>query len=222
MELDRQRLEQLAPFAIAVVLCAVGWLMLVQPQVTASSRAGREIDGLQQRLTRARESVAGPAPETPTNDAVTRFERVTVAGDATAELLEQLARRAAAVQVVNLLIETGPRVAATPGGGAGPQAAVSAAALPDPRLAMFGVPIAYSPLTMSFDADYAHLGDFLWQMRDLATTMEIRRLDVSPSRATAADGVATLNGKVHVSMTLFAYARERPAGSGRAMAGSAQ
>ena len=222
MELDRQRLEQVAPFAIAVVLCALGWLMLVQPRVTASSRAGREIEGIRQRLTRARESVAGPAPEMPVNDAVARFERVTVAGDATAELLEQLARRAAAAQVLNLLIETGQRVADTTGRGAGPQATVSAASVPDPRLALFGVSVAYSPLTMSFDADYAHLGDFLWQMRDLATTMEIRRLDVSPSRATAADGVATLKGKVHVSMTLFAYARERSAGASRAMAGSTQ
>ena len=77
MELDRQRLEQIAPFAIAVVLCAVGWMVLVQPRVTASSRAGREIEGIRQRLARARESVAGPAPEVPVNDAVTRFERVT-------------------------------------------------------------------------------------------------------------------------------------------------
>jgi hypothetical protein len=90
---------------------------------------------------------------------------------------------------------------------------VAGAADPDPRIARFDVPLSYSTIPISFDADYATAGEFLWQLRELPTVIEIRSLDVKPATqaAPSADGgnpAARGDGTITVSLTLFAYARQ--------------
>jgi hypothetical protein len=200
MQLD-PRIVRAAPPALAVVILAAGWMLLVQPRFAESTRAGREVDGLRQRLMMVQRSVAEPLPPAPATDPAVTFEREVAAGDASAQLLEQLARLAAAAPATNLLIETGERVTLTSGAPSGPQA--GSVAVPDPRFRLFNTPLTYSPVTMSFDAEYARVGEVLWALRDLATTVELRRVEARP--------VENTQGRVHVTVTLFAYARPRPA-----------
>jgi hypothetical protein len=204
VEIDQQRLARFAPFVLPIVLLVGGWLLLVQPRFGESARAGRALDAMRQRLLSARASVAEPAPLASPGGEIEAFERQMAAGDATAQLLEELARLAARAQVSNLLIETGERVSVRGRHAQGPQ---TDAAAGDPRLALFDVPLAYSTVTMSFDADYARLGELLWRVRDLATTLDIQSLAVGP-RPTGAEA-RVQDGTVHVSLTLLAYARER-------------
>jgi hypothetical protein len=90
----------------------------------------------------------------------------------------------------------------------GPQVS-GVGALPDPRFKLFDTPLAYSPILMSFDADYASLGGFLWRLRELATTIEVRSLEIRPRLRDGSDGAGAVpDGRVHAGLTLFAYARQ--------------
>jgi hypothetical protein len=155
-------------------------------------------------------AIANPVPAAPASDPVASFKQHVAAGDATAELLEQLARVAAAAPVSNLLIETGERATVTSSDGPGPQ--VVSGVETDPRFALFQASLAYSPVTMSFDAEYAQAGELLWRLRDLATTVEIRTFEARPVSDDIPAGAAAQR-RIHVSLTLFAYARQELAPS---------
>jgi hypothetical protein len=201
---DTSPLARYAPLAAPAVIVVAGWMLLVQPQASANGRMTTDIGHLQQRLAQVAVTVNDPLPPAPAVNPVASFEERVASGDATSELLEELARLAAAAPVSNLLIETGDRVSVSQPSGPGPQAV--SGAQPDPRFALFGTALTYSPVTMSFDAEYARAGELLWRLRDLATLVEIRSFEARP--VTAEDAPARrLSGTIHVSLTLFAYAR---------------
>lgn len=208
MTIDPMRLRQYLPLAAPIVVVAAGWLLLIAPATSDSARAARDLDTLRQRAAQARAALSQPSAPPPPGDPVAAFQAHVAVGDATAALLEELARLASSVQVRNLLIETGDRVQVARADG--PR--VSGAAEPDPRTRLFDVPLAYSPVTMAFDGDYAALGTFLWQLRDLATTVEIRNLEVRPRVITpnGQDSTAAISddGSIHVAMTMFVYSRD--------------
>ncbi len=208
MPLETMTLSRHAPLAIFVALLAAGWMLLVQPRANANARTAKEIDSLRERVTALRTSMANPLPPAPPVDPIATFEQHVPEGDATSALLEQLARVAAASRVSNLLIETADPVVVATSGGSGPQ--VVGGAAPDPRFALFAAPLTYSPVTMSFDAEYASAGEVLWLLRDLATTVEIRTFEARPVVNERAAG-STAPAKIHVSLTLFAYARQHAA-----------
>ncbi len=204
--IDLQQFRRYAPIGVAIVIIALGWMLFVSPALGRSSRASRQVTSLRQQLEQVQASARGPAPEPVPGDPAAVFQRQVAAGDASSELLEQLASLASSAQATNLLIETGERVVITPPGG--PQ--VANQAQPDPRLALFNVQLAYSPVTMSFDADFESAGGLLWRLRDLATAVEIRNVEITP--------IGGDLRRVHVGMSLFAYARPRQnAGSAGAM-----
>ena len=200
MNVHAAQLRRYLPLLIPPAILLGGWLFLVRPLTSVNARAAREIEGLRGRAQSMQAVLAAPPPTAPARDAVAAFERVVAAADATAALLEQLARLASRLPAANLLIETGARVPVAAAQD-GPQ--VTGAPAIDPRFALFDAPLAYSPIEMAFDADYAAVGTFLWDLRDLATTVEIRKLAVKPLPRAA--GAA--DGRVHVTITFFAYAR---------------
>lgn len=209
MDFDRQRLSRFAPFGLPLAVLAAGWVLLVQPRIGDNARLAKEIDDLHAQLAAVRSTASNPLPAKPADEAVARFERQTTALDPTSQLLEQLARLAATARVSNLLIETGDRVSVGTN-GSGPQVVGAHAA--DPRFALFTMPLAYSPVTMSFDAEYEHAGTLLWNLRDLATTVEIRDFEARP----VAEGPLVANARsrrIHVVLTLFAYAGQRTVSS---------
>jgi hypothetical protein len=213
MDFDPQRLSRFAPLGLPLAVVVAGWMLVVQPQVSDNARVAKDIDDLGQQLATVRSSAANPLPAKPADHALARFEREAAALDPTSELLEQLARLAATARVSNLLIETGDRVSVGGNTGSGPQVVGANAA--DPRFALFTMPLAYSPVTMSFDAEYPRAGNLLWSLRDLATTVEVRDFEARPVTEDATAGDARLP-KIHIVLTLFAYARATPVVSGGA------
>lgn len=209
MNLETERLKQFAPLALPLVIVVVGWMFLIRPTASGYASVAREVDGLQQRLAQVRASVSEPPPPVVSADPRAAFERQVPAHDSSYQVFEQLARLARTEGGTNLLIETAERVVVT--APTGPQV-TGGGARPDPRLALFETPLAYSPISMSFDAEFARLGQFLWSLRDLATTVEIRSLDIKP-RLRDGSGALSAAGdrRVHVALTLFAYARENAA-----------
>ena len=206
MNVDTERLKQFAPFALPLMIVVLGWMFLISPTASENASQGRELDGLQQRLTQVRASVAQPPPPHITNEPREAFERQVAARDVSLRVIQQLARLAANASVANLSIDTGDQV--TVAGAAGPQA-TGGGTPPDPRFALFETPLAYSPIAMSFDAAFDRVGEFLWATRDLATTIEVRSLEIRPRilEASSPAGSAA-QGQVHVSLTLFAYVRQ--------------
>lgn len=196
MDLDVGRLRKLAPFGLPLMIAVGAWFFLISPTASENARAGRELDALQQRLAQVRASVGEPPPPAASGDPVAAFERQVAARDASSQVVGELAALAGAAAATNLVIETGERAAVA--GSGGPQ--VDGGAVPDPRFSLFPAPLAYTPIVMSFDAAFARVGDLIWDLRDLATITEIRALEVTP--ATGAPG------RVHVTLTVFAYARQ--------------
>jgi hypothetical protein len=202
---DVERLRRLAPLALPLIIVAGGWLLLIGPSMTASVQAGRAVDSLEQELAQLRASVGEPPPPAAEVDPVNTFTTRTVAGDASSRVVLQLASLAQRVSAANLSIETGNRVVVAPADG--PQ--VSGGAAPtDPRLALFNAQLAYTPITMAFDADFAAVGAVLWAMRDLPTTIEIRSMEIAPRAASTTDTGTANDRRVHVTLIIFAYARE--------------
>jgi hypothetical protein len=206
MKIDSDRLTHFAPFAVPVLLLAGGWMLLVRPAAADSTRSSREADALRVRLQAVRSSISQPPPRQITVDPVAAFERGVPATDSSSQVLEQLARMAATASVANLLIETGDQVAVTEAPTTGPQVT---GASPDPRFTMFGATLAYSPISMSFDADYTRAGELLWRLRGLPTAIEIRSLEIKPRvRADDREARSVNDGSVHVALSLFAYVRK--------------
>jgi hypothetical protein len=205
MDFDRQRLSRYVPFGLPLAVIAAGWMLLVQPRIGDNARMATEIDDLRHQLASVRSTASTPLPAKPEDETLARFERQTAALDPTSELLEQLARLAATARVSNLLIATGSRVGVAQAGG--PQVVGAVAA--DPRIALFTMPLAYTPIAMSFDAQYEEAGTLLWRLRDLATTVEVRDFEARPVAEEATAGAAR-SRKIHVVLTLFAYVRQTP------------
>ena len=199
MTIDRTRLAAYAPVGAGIVIVALGWMLFIRPLSSSASQDARAATQLRQRTEALRRSLLEPLP---VKDAVVPadvFRREVAARDAVPQLMEQLARVAMREGASNLMIETGERVVVPTASASGPQ--VAGGSQPDPRLALFDVPLAYEPITLSFDAGYPVLGNMLWHLRDLPTLIEVRSIEVKPQHDR---GAATL----HASVTLFAYGQQ--------------
>jgi hypothetical protein len=74
-------------------------------------------------------------------------------------------------------IETGDRIQHAGGAGSrsGPRVAAGTTdEAPDPRVLLFGVPVSYTPVRMTFESTFEAAASFLWRVRDLPTAVEIR------------------------------------------------
>jgi hypothetical protein len=223
-QLDQARLRQAAPFIVPVIILVAGWALLVRPQTTEKQRATRELASLRPRLESVRrEMMDAPPPELKIEPA-RAFERQVTAGDP-GRILEELSRLAPRTRYRNLSIDATGEQVPVRGAGGGPQ--VAGAVEPDPRFTLFNAALTYLPVTMSFDADYARVGELLWRLRDVGTIIEIRNVDIkraatavgASGAADAAPQAGVLPGDapgpesddLHVTLTLFAYARKADA-----------
>jgi hypothetical protein len=203
MKMDLAGLRHYAPYLAPFAIVGLGWMLLVRPTSAQNTRAAQELDELRRRVAtvRTQNGVPLPPPE-PAVDPAMAFERLVAAGDASGRVLEELSRLASATRVRIDMLETGEQGDVNAGTGPG----VAGAAIPDPRLALFQAPLKYSPVTLTADADYSSLGEFLWRLRDLATLIEIRALDIT-APAAQPDEAPETPGTLRVTLTLFAYAR---------------
>jgi hypothetical protein len=166
------------------------YVLAVVPNRAAEQAARTRAASVRDELVRA-QSLAGSSPWV---EAVAQreFERRTPAEGRVAEVVDairDLLKGPAVGGVRNLSIETGAAVRAGRNNL-------------DPRIRLFTGPIAYAPLTMSFDARLAQLGPFFENLRALPSTFELRGVDVTPLPSAA---------MVRARLLLFVYQRSEPA-----------
>ena len=221
---NARTLRAYAPLIVFVVTIAVGWMAFVRPISADQSRASEQLASLRQREIALRGDVGQPSPRGIDVDPAMTFERQVASGDAAPALLEQLAHLASSTRARNLLIETvepgqtassepsqaGPAAAFAPGASA-PRDAGRYSAQRDPRVALFDVPVSHLPIRVAFDTDYASLGRFLWALRQLPTTVEIRALTVGLPPLEPGDDTSTRDDILRASLTLHAYSRSAAA-----------
>jgi hypothetical protein len=200
MSLDLARLRALLPFAVFAITVGLGWLVLGSPLASDSTRANDRIEILRQREASLQQIVTGRTPSIEGTNPMTTFDARVAVEDPAAAVVERLARLASNTRARALFIETVEGANST-GRNAAP---VASTYQPDPRFALFDRQLTYTTIRLSFETGYPGLGQFLWNLRDLPTIVEVRTLNVQP--AGAAERMRT-DGTVHASMTLFAYSR---------------
>jgi hypothetical protein len=203
MTIDRRTLRPYVPLAVLLITIALGWLIFVRPVTDDRARSQSQIESLRQREIALRRELSVPSPRAAAIDPAAVFARRVSAGDASAALLEQLARLASSARARNLLIET---VEGSAPGAASP----AQAAQRDPRLGLFDTPLSHVPIRVAFDTDYASAGRFLWGFRDLPTTVEIRSVSLGVPATSPGVETARASG-LRLSLTLQAYSRPTPA-----------
>jgi hypothetical protein len=204
MSQDLTRLRALLPLVVFVATVGLGWLLL-GGQATDSTRIAERIAVLRQREAALQAVVNEPPPSTTAPSPVATFDARMSADDPTAAIVERLARLASEVRARALFIETVESASPT-----GRNGAPVAASSHDPRFALFDRQLTSTAIRLSFETPYAGLGQFLWNLRDLPSIVEVRTLNVRP---VGASNRAQGDGAVRASMTLFAYARSTQATS---------
>jgi hypothetical protein len=199
MKLDLARMRRFAPLAAYIITVGLGWVFLARPAIADGQRIDERIAELRQREAALQATLTQPAPAV-TTDPVAAFDRRVATDDPTASVVERLARLASDNRVRGLFIET-VEGASSSGRGSAP---VAATYQPDPRFGLFDRRVAYTTIRLSFEASYASLGQFLWNLRDLPTIVEVRTLNVQPRMPSAA---ARTDGSLRASLTFFAYSR---------------
>jgi hypothetical protein len=204
MALETPRLRRLAPFLVPVAILIAGWALLVRPAAAERTRIVGRLAEARARAAAIQAEVSESIPPPSPGNALGAFQQTLASGDATAAVIEQLARLASSQLAGELMIETGPH-ATVEAPSNGPQAVQAAV---DARLHLFEIPLTYSPITMAFETEYPQVGQFLWGLRDLATIVEIRKVEITPQPE-------RVRPMLHVSLTLFAFARAaaRPGGA---------
>lgn len=200
IRLDIGRLRRYAPIAAPVVVLLIGWAAVVQPRVSAWQLAGGEIADLERRLDELhRLLTAGTRVAVVPHAPVPVGRRVPAHSPlpAVLERLALIAREHTAGDLVipaaaNLSMETGSESVTR---ATGPRA--SGGRDPDPRVALVGVPLAYTEVAVSLEGSFPRIGQYLWDLRDLPTLTEIHALKVEPA---SEDG-----GLLKATVVLFVY-----------------
>jgi hypothetical protein len=203
MNVDVIHLRRFIPLAVFVATVGLGWLVLVRPLSAEYTQGEGRLAGLQQREAALRAMVTEPPAPAVIDDPVAAFERRIPSDDPTAVIVERLARLAGDFRARDLFIETVEGTTAT-GGGAPP---LPETYRPDPRFALFDLQLVYTTIKMSFETDYAALGRFLWNLRDLPSVVEIRAFNVQPRLPASGEAPPAPDGALRVSLTLYAYSR---------------
>jgi hypothetical protein len=178
--------ERFAPLIVVAACLLVGYFWFVQPSVSEYVRLRTERSALESRVSLLRDTVNRGRSVLPPDEAAAMrlFEERTSADDKVSEVAELLARRALESapkgRVRGLQIQTGTSIRWQPGqrlqdsGRAG-----EGADDPDPRFALFGTPLTYTPITITFESSYEAITSFVWQLRDLPTTIELRSMELT-------------------------------------------
>ncbi len=182
----RSALDRLGPLAVGIVVAAVGFTWFVRPGLSACLRARADVVSVTARVRALENMLARAGAQAPVDDRqlMTEFDKAVPSEDRVPDVIELLARNALdsapGTRIQGLLIEAGERVVA--GQAASPNApfvAVSASDQPDPRVGLFAPSIEYTPVSVSFESTFDAIGAFLWRLRDLPATVEIRSMQLT-------------------------------------------
>ncbi len=182
---------------IAVVLVAYFWF--IEPRVAAYVLARNDVRTQQARLQNLQSALARGAriPVATDEDFVAEFNRRMSADDKVSDVIASIARSLnagnAGTRVKGLLIEAGqrqrlsmviPDAATRAEADTQPHAVTSGAteeaAAPgnDPRARLFPVPLQFTPVAVTFESDFEAAGEFLWELRNAPTLVEVSSLTI--------------------------------------------
>jgi Tfp pilus assembly protein PilO len=177
-------IDRLLPFIIVVAIVTFAFFWFIQAPLNAYVQTRTDTAALQARLKTAQDSVAR-ASGTPPVDvrlSLEMFEKQMATDDKVAEVTALLAGAIVdampADKLRGFVIETSDRikVASDPSGrGGAPKVMVSqVGSSPDPRLALFPYTVTYTPVKVSFSSTFEGIANFMWKVRDLPTTVEVK------------------------------------------------
>ena len=176
-----------APFAIFGVI----YVVAVRPNLAREQVAAARAESVGAELSRARAVVAGaPAVrEAAQHDFEVRTPVESRAAEV-ADAIRNLLRSAAVGGVTRVSIEPGevvsPRETGEP---------------VDPGIKLFTGPLAYTPLTLTFDARQAQLSSFFSSLHELPGTFDVHSVDI----------IRTPSGALmRTRLVLFVYQRSEP------------
>jgi hypothetical protein len=217
--LTAEQLQRVAPLGVPLAIVLFAWLVFIQPRQEAVRSAANEIASLEPRVAQLSPLVGGPAGPADDGTLAPDVIRRLPAVDPIPDVLERLSTLALAGSgdpaaargaISGLMIVTGERSVTGGAATGGPRAAGPSE--PDPRVALFGVPLAYTRVTVTFESSFESLGQFLWDMRELPTIVEVHSLEVRP--------LSTDGAQLGTIMTLFVYQRTGQDGDVRIVAGA--
>jgi hypothetical protein len=211
VSLDVERLRRFLPLIVFAAAVGVGWMVFVRPLSAEHAQGDGRLEALRLREAELRGMVGESRSPAVSGDPADVFDTRVASGDPTAAIVERLAQLASDSRARDLFIET---VEAPTEAGVPP---MPAAHRPDPRFSLFDRQLTYATVRMAFEIDYAGLGRFLWNLRDLPSVVEIRALNVQPPPPAPGGGPRATDGVLRVTMTLYAYSRTSAAAAGRAV-----
>lgn len=171
--------------AAPVVVFAFLYVLQVQPERAAAAESRSQLTAAQDELHRQRMFVR-PRPVVTEVSALDEFDARTTEGDRVGEVADavtSLLNGPVVGGVANLSIETGPPVDVPIGSIA----------------RLFPQTVVQVPVTVTFDARYAQIGRFFWDLRVLPTTFDLQSVELTP-------GVAS-SGLMRVKVSLLMFHR---------------
>jgi hypothetical protein len=180
----RDAVDRLLPFIIVVVIVTFAFFWFILAPLNTYVRARTDTKALQTRLKTERESVARASGTPPVDIQATlvAFEKHMSpdekVADVTALLAKAVLDSAPGDKLRGFVIETSDRIKAGSGASGGAKAAAMSAgdlaSVPDPRLALFPYKFVYTPVKVAFSSTFEGIANFMWRVRDLPTTVEVR------------------------------------------------
>lgn len=153
-----------------LVVFGLLYFVAVEPGRSSARTAREQLATLRSDLDRERTLVGRHVPRASEASAKQEFERRTPEGDSASDVADAITSLA-----------NGPEV-----GGVKDfsieMAAADQAPL-DPKIALFEARLAHTPMAVTFDAEYAQIGRFFWNLRTLPSTFELRSVEIAPAVA---------------------------------------
>jgi hypothetical protein len=181
-------IERLLPFLLFAAIVAIGFLWLIQPRLGAYLRTRTDVATLAGRVTTLQHSAdrARGLPPADMQTSMRDFERQMSREDKVADVAAALAKavldRAPPDTLRGFAIETGNRIQQASGAGGWSSPRVASATTDDesdPRASLFGATVSYTPLRITFESTFEAIATFLWKVRDLPTTVEVRSVTLT-------------------------------------------
>lgn len=177
-------LPRVLPWAAAALIVSVSYSLYLQPIVTGYTKSRAEAQSLETSLRRIQITVdrgrqtAWPDEAEPLRLFEARVSKDDHVADVAELLTAALNDSATDGKLRNLAIGTGDD--ALPSVPAGARKPGPGEAEPiDPRWSLFPYQLRHTPVSLSFDCSYQTIVNFLWRVRDLPTTIEVRSMKLT-------------------------------------------
>jgi Tfp pilus assembly protein PilO len=181
-------IERLLPFLLVVGIMACGYVWFIQPRLSEYLGTRADVTALDDRVRTLQHStdrarLLPPADmQASLRELEKQMSREDKVADVAAALAQAVLESAPPDNLRGFVIETGNRIQQSAGAPAWNAPRVSPETSddgPDPRMSLFPVAVSYTPVRITFESTFEAIANFLWKIRDLSTTVEIRSVTMA-------------------------------------------